>query len=115
LPHSLRECFAEILACSSFLQCSFAVFSHKTPYPPDTPWGFGVFSCCFSPVSFACLATLRVDFLLRCWGVSALTRSVSVAEVTQVNNISVSPIQGTDISVLWLVAWGIRCQSSQAS
>jgi len=45
----------------------------------------------------------------------SLTCSVYVAEVTQVNSISVSLIQAPVISGSWPVAWGFRCQSSQAS
>jgi hypothetical protein len=55
----------------------------------------------FPPLSFAFLATLRVDFFkvlsfqylnLRNGYFRSLTYSVCVAEVTQVNSISVSPI-----------------------
>jgi len=44
-----------------------------------------------------------------------LTCSVDVAEVTQVNSISVSPIHAPGFPGPWNVAWGFRCQSSQAS
>jgi hypothetical protein len=61
----------------------------------------------FSPVSYACLATLRVDFFkvlriqqldLRNGNIRSLTCSVGVAEVTQVNIFSVSPIHVPDSS-----------------
>ena len=61
--------------------------------PLSPPWRLpscSLFSCFFSPVSYACLATLRVEFL-KYWCFSTLTCSVCVAEVTQVNSISVSP------------------------
>ena len=57
--------------------------------------------CSSPPLSYACLATLRVDFFkglsvqllnLRNGYFRSLTCSVCVAEVTQVNSISVSPI-----------------------
>ena len=57
--------------------------------------------CSSLPLSYACLATLRVDFFkvlriqqphLRNGYFRSLTCSVCVAEVTQVNSIAVSPI-----------------------
>ena len=98
--------------CAGFLWLSHNESNPLSP-PRELPYRFP-FSCCFSPVSYACLATLRVDFLLRYCVVSALTRSVFVAEVTQVNKISLTPLF-TPIESGWPVAWGIRCQSSQAS
>ena len=69
----------------------------------------------FSPVSFACLATLRVDFFKvlsiqylesRNGYIRSLTCSVCVAEVTRVNIVSVSPIQYPGFPGYWSVAWG---------
>ncbi len=43
------------------------------------------------PFSFACLPTLRVEFL-KSWLLSPLTRSVFVGEVTQGSRISPTPL-----------------------
>ena len=64
-----------------------------------------LFSCVLLSLSYACLATLRVDFFkvlsiqyldVRNGYFRSLTYSVCVAEVTQVNSISVSPIHAPD-------------------
>jgi hypothetical protein len=70
------------------------------------------------PYSYACLATLRVDFLRNGYFRSS-TRSVCVAEVTQVNSIPACRQAGQYplFPPIWREALHevVRCQSSQAS
>jgi hypothetical protein len=76
-----------------FPQNSLASYEALSPSP--------LFPGFFSPV-FLCLPSeADASIFLISYGVSLF-----LAEVTQVNSISVSPIQGTQICVPWPVAWG---------
>ena len=84
--------------------CGWAVFGTTNSASIEAlPFPLSVYILLYSfpPLSFACLATLRVDFFkvlsiqylnVRNGYFRSLTCSVCVAEVTQVNSISVSPI-----------------------
>jgi hypothetical protein len=74
--------------------CGWAVFGTTNSASIEAlPFPLSVWILLYSspPLSFAFLATLRVDFLRNGY-FRSLTDSVYVAEVTQVNSISVSPI-----------------------
>jgi hypothetical protein len=113
------DIWSYFFAAGRFLPQQFLPLTRRSPSPL-----LSVFSCVLLS-RFLCLPSdaarrffkgLRIQPLdVMYWNFSTLTCSGCVAEVTQVNTIAVSPIQCPGFPGYWNVAWGFRCQSSQAS